>query len=90
MFIFNPQAHCMINDLKGELIHTIQTTSNENLLLLLKADCDYFIKDSKEDVLDELSEENRKELTDMLNEPFGQDTLSQQEFDEAIRQWRTK
>ncbi len=78
----------MINDLKGELIHKIQTASDENLLLLLNADYDYFTQDK--DIVNGLSEEDRKELTEMLNEPFGHNTLSQQEFDEAIRQWRIR
>ena len=56
-------------------------------MLLLKADYDYFTQNG--DMADELSEKDRKELTDMLSEPFEHDTLLQQDFDEAIRQWRT-
>jgi len=38
----------------------------------------------------ELSAEDKQELINLVNEPFRYKTNSQQEFDEAIRQWRTK
>jgi len=80
----------MPSALKQELIEKISATDDENLLLLLKADYDYFTQENTVDVTDELSEEDKDELRNMTNEPFGKDTVSQQEFDEAIRQWRTK
>ena len=80
----------MPSALKQELIDKISSTDDENLLLLLKLDYDYFAKDNNRDVTDELSEEDKNELVKMANEPFGKDTVSQQELDEAIRQWRIK
>ena len=80
----------MYNDLKQDLINKISATDDENLLLLLKTDYDYFVQESKQDVTNELSEDDRAELISMVSEPFGSDTISQQELDEAIRKWRTK
>jgi hypothetical protein len=80
----------MLNDLKQDLINKISVTEDEQLLLLLKADYEYFVQDKKRDVTDELCEEDKVELMNLVREPFGKDTISQQEFDEAIRQWRTK
>jgi len=80
----------MYNDLKQDLINKISATDDENLLLLLKTDYEYFSQESKQDVTDELSEDDKAELINMVREPFGFDTISQQELDEAIRQWRTK
>ena len=80
----------MQTDLKKELIAKISETNDEDLLLLLKADYDYFTQKDKRDITDELSEEDKSELINLVNEPFGKDTMSQQELDEAIRQWRTK
>lgn len=77
-------------NLKQELIDKISGTEDENLLLLLKTDYDYFSGEGEVDVTDELSEIDKDELINLVNEPFGKDTLSQSEFDEAIRQWRTK
>ncbi len=70
----------MVNDIKQDLINKISTTTNENLLLLLKTDYEY--------VTDSLSEDDKKELANLESEPFGFDTIIQQELDEAIRQRR--
>jgi hypothetical protein len=80
----------MTNDIKQDLINKISATEDENLLLLLKADYEFFTQKEGKDVTDELSEEDKEELINLVNEPFGFDTISQQELDEAIRQWRTK
>jgi len=80
----------MLNHIKQDLLAKIAKTEDENLLLLLKADYDYFTNDSSQDVTDELSEVDRNELISLVKEPFGHDTISQNELDEAIRQWRTR
>ena len=78
----------MSTNLKQELIDNISATEDENLLMLLKTDYDYFKGNS--DVTDELSFVDREELINLVSDPFGQDTISQKELDEALRQWRTK
>ncbi|MCW3109442.1 MAG: hypothetical protein JWQ09_3948 [Segetibacter sp.] len=80
----------MHNDLKQELINKISQTNDKNLLLLLKTDYEYFRQESEHDITDELSEEDKTDLINMVSEPFGFETVSQQELDEAIHQWRTK
>lgn len=80
----------MVNDIKQDLINKISNTNDENLLLLLKADYEYFTEDAEQDVTDDLYEDDKEELINLVSEPFGYETISQQELDEAIRQWRTK
>ncbi len=80
----------MVNDIKQDLINKISNTDDENLLLLLKTDYEYFTQTAKWDVTDTLSKSDKMELTQLVSEPFGYDTVSQQELDEAIRKWRTK
>jgi hypothetical protein len=80
----------MSTNLKQELIDKISATEDEDLLLLLKTDYDYFTRQGNSDVTDELSQEDKDELINLVSEPFGKDTISQQELDEAIRKWRTK
>ena len=75
----------MYSNLKQDLINKISATDDENLLLLLKTDYEYFSQESKQEVTDELSEDDKAELINMVKEPFGFDTISQQELDEAIR-----
>lgn len=80
----------MLADIKKELIDKISSTNDENLLLLLHTDYDYFMQKNENDITDKLFEEDKAELISLVNEPFGTDTITQQEFDEAIRKWRTK
>ena len=76
----------MLTHLRQELIDKISATDDQNLLLLLKSDYEYFTSRAT-DIINELSDEDKAELINMANEPFGFDTVSQQDFDEAIRQW---
>ena len=80
----------MLDNIKQDLIDKISKTNDEDLLLLLKEDYEYFTHDEKRDVTDNLCENDKEELLRLVQEPFGFDTISQQELDEAIRQWRTK
>jgi hypothetical protein len=80
----------MSTNIKQELIDKISATDDEDLLLLLKTDFDYFTGKNHRDVTDKLSQEDKDELINLVSEPFGKDTISQQELDEAIGQWRTK
>jgi hypothetical protein len=56
----------------------------------LKEDYEYFTEDAKKDVTGDLYEEDKEELINLVSEPFGYETVSQQELDEATRQWRIK
>ena len=80
----------MVNHIKQDLINKISNTNDENLLLLLIEDYEYFTQDANKDVTDDLSEEDKEDIINLVKEPFGSNTISQQELDEAIRQWRTK
>lgn len=80
----------MSTDLKQDLINKILATEDENLLMLLKTEYDFFTGGENIDVINTLSTFDKGELISMVNEPFGLDTLNQKEFDEAINQWRTK
>ncbi|MFT4155974.1 hypothetical protein [Parafilimonas sp.] len=80
----------MPSTLKQELIEKITATDNEDLFHILKADYDYFTGNDNKDVLDELSVKDRDELLNMLNEPFGTDAHSYEDFKKATEKWRTK
>ncbi len=86
--LFNKKG--IMNNIKQDLIDKISSIEDENLLLLLNADYEYFTQNEGKDVTDELSKEDKEELINLVNERFGYETISQQELDEAIRQWRTK
>lgn len=80
----------MSSTLKEELIAKIIATENNELLQILKADYDYFTGEGNNDILDELSTEDKSELLNMLNEPFGNETESYEDYKKATDKWRTK
>ena len=80
----------MTNNIKQDLIDKISSTEDENLLLLLKTDYEYFTQNEGKDVTDELSEEDKQELINLANEPFGYETISQQELDEFVKRVEDK
>jgi hypothetical protein len=80
----------MHSTLKRELIEKISAIDNEDLLEILNADFDYFTNEENKDVLDELSPEDKSELINMLNEPFGAETESYPDFKKATDKWRMK
>jgi len=80
----------MPSSLKQELLDKISATEDNELLQILKPDCDYFTGEGKKDIIDELSSEDRKELLNMLNGPFGDETESYEDFKKATDKWRTK
>ena len=80
----------MASALKQELLDKIAATDDENLLQLIKEEIAYFTRERKTNVLDELSPEDLKELTTLLNEPFGHETESYEDFKKAIQRWRIK
>lgn len=77
-------------DLKKELLSYIENTDDEALLSLLKEDIVFYGKVENEDILDNLSEEQLKELKQLAEEDDTKDTDTLDEFKKATRQWRTR
>lgn len=80
----------MSSALKQELLDKIAATDDENLLQHIKEELDYFTREGKTNVLDELSQEDRLELETLLKEPFGHETESYDDFKKATQRWRIK
>ena len=80
----------MIAELKKELIEKISATEDESLLMVIKEDFEEFAAGAKGDITDHLSHEEKEELKEMLNEPFGDDTISLQEFQKVMDKWSSK
>ena len=77
-------------DLKKELLSYIENTDDEALLSLLKEDIVFYGKVENTDILDNLSEEQLKELKQLAEEDDTKDTDTLDEFKKATRQWRTR
>lgn len=76
--------------LKKELLSYIENINDEALLSLLKEDFVFYGKVEGADILDNLSEEQLKELRALTDEDDFKNTHTLAEFKEATQQWRTK
>jgi len=72
--------------LKEEVLQLVVSIEDEETLQLLKNNIETL---KNQDVNNELSRENLEELQNMVNEPFGYETISQVQFDATIKQWRS-
>ena len=79
-----------LNELKKELVSYIQSSNDEEILSLLKEDLVFYGKIKDADITDNLTEEQLKELTELSKEDEQKDTMTLDEFKQAISQWRTK
>jgi len=80
----------MTTSLKQILIDKIQMIEDESLLTILNSEVNYFTQKDKSDVTDSLSKEDFEELSNLMKEPFGEDTVSLDEYKNATARWRTK
>ena len=80
----------MASNIKQQLIDKIASTHDERLLYTLNDDFEYLKRVGENNSFPELSEADNAELMAMLNEPFGTDTESFQDFKDAIDRWRTR
>ena len=79
-----------LSELKKELVSYIQSSNDEEILSLLKEDLVFYGKIKDADITDNLTEEQLKELTELSKEDEQKDTMTLDEFKQAISQWRTK
>ena len=81
----------MQSALKQELLEKIAATEDENLLLLLNEDYEYFSQHHDAiSILDTLTPRQATELAELVNEPFGHETESYDDFKKSTERWRTK
>jgi len=72
--------------LKEEVLQLVVSIEDEETLQLLKNNIETL---KNQDITNELSRENLEELQNMVNEPFGYETISQVQFNATIKQWRS-
>jgi len=79
-----------IDRLKKELTKLIDETNDEELLLLVKENMVFYKTSKDTDVIDDLSDEQIKELEKLASEPDEKNTMTMDEFNKATDKWRTK
>ena len=78
-------------NLKKELHALIENTDNEEILSMVKEDLVAYQTGEKEfDDLSDLSDEDRAELEELINEDPMKDTITEEEFKQHIEEWRIK
>ncbi len=77
-------------ELKKELLALIENTDNEELLSLLKEDLVFYGNTTNNDITDQLSSKQLKELEMLATEDDLKDTVTLEEFKKATEKWRSK
>lgn len=78
------------SDLKRELVAYIENTNDEELLSLLKEDIVFYGNVKGADIIDDLGDEQIKELKALSEEDETKETDTPDEFKRATEQWRTR
>ncbi len=78
-----------IQQMQQQLINQISAVKNEDILRMLGEELTYSLQ-SKDDLSALLTPEDYKELTLLAKEPVDQNTMSLNEFNSVMRQWRMK
>jgi hypothetical protein len=78
--------------LKKELHNLIDNTEDETILSMVKEDIIAYQKDAEKDFddLSDLSPEERKELEELATEDPMKDTVSFEEYQKIMEEWRSK
>jgi len=72
--------------IKEEVLQLVTSIEDEETLQAIKQNIEAI---KTYDVTDDLSPEDFNELKNMVNEPFGYETLTKEEFDDSIKKWRS-
>ena len=74
--------------IKDEVLQMVSAIEDEKLLELVKADIEFFSRST--DIVDDLSDIEKEEMLNMVNEPDEKDTLTEDEYKAATSKWRIK
>ena len=72
--------------IKEEVLQLVTSIEDEETLQAIKHNIEAI---KTYDVTDDLKDAEFNELKNMVNEPFGYETLTKDEFDDSIKKWRS-
>jgi len=78
-----------VQQMQQQLISQINSINNEDILRMLGEELDYSLQ-SKTDLSSLLSDEDLNELKLLASEPVEKNTMSLNEFNSIMEQWRMK
>ena len=68
----------MSKEVKSKIYELVDSIEDENILQMIKEDVAYYA--SNKDILDELSDEQRKELDEAISEADNNETIGWEDF----------
>lgn len=74
--------------IKEQVLQMVSAIEDEKLLELVKADIEYISTGT--DIVDDLSDNEKEELLNRVNETDEKDTLTEEEYKAATAKWRTR
>lgn len=81
----------MVATLKEEVLQMVASIEDESILFILKQDINELNHTAKTDWADELTKEEQLELRAELDaDDTEENSVTQEEFDKIIQQWRLK
>lgn len=76
--------------LKKQIIDKLIAIDDNELLMMVKEDIDWYETAKAKDTTDILTDGELKELKSDFNIPVSQDSMTLNEFQQSIRRWLTK
>ena len=76
----------MSSTLKQEVLQLVASIEDEETFQAIKHNIEAI---NTYDITDDLSREDFAELKNMVNEPFGYETISHEKFTDSVNQWRS-
>ena len=78
-----------VQQMQQQLINQISAINDEDILRMIEEELSYSLQSSS-DLSELLTETDLKELTMLANEPIDKNTISLNEFNSIMDQWRMK
>lgn len=78
----------MNKEVKSKIYELIDSIEDENILQMLMEDAAYYV--SKKDIIDELNEEQLKELDEAISEADNNETIDWADFKKEMSEWKKR
>ena len=78
----------MSKEVKSKIYQIVNSIEDENVLQMIMEDVAYYI--TNEDIIDELNEEQLKELNEAISEADNNETIDWEDFKKEMNEWKKR
>jgi len=78
----------MNDDVKSKIYQLVDSIEDENILQMVMEDITYYA--ANKDILDELNEEQLKELNEAVSEADNNETIDWEDFKKEMNEWKKR